>query len=58
LKPKEGDAYPVNLVDDSKKLLPDFVSIYSAVLGLNFDGSAWEPSDRLFDQTMVTDQYT
>ena len=36
----------------------EFLNNYSEVLNLNFDGSAWEPSDRLFEQTMCTDQYT
>jgi hypothetical protein len=49
LKPKEGDAYPIDLMDDNKRLLPEFADIYGRVLGLNFEGSAWDPSDRLFE---------
>ena len=53
LKPKTSDTYPMTLVDDIKK--GKFQQVYSEVLGLNFEGSAWEPGDRLFDQLMVTD---
>ena len=57
MKPKEGDLYPVDLCDFTKKLQPEFRYNFDEVLNLNFEGSAWEPSERLFDQTMITDQY-
>tara|TARA_B110000285_G_C15062724_1_gene583290 strand:+ start:1235 stop:1408 length:174 start_codon:yes stop_codon:yes gene_type:complete len=52
LRPKIGDFYPVSLIDrdsEEKDLLRAYRDIYERVLDLNFDGSAWEPADRLYD---------